>query len=105
MMIKAYVNYPNPHITAHQDMTCGSIQKMKKDDQRYIRINIFTMTSELSKFSNKGYVFAAHPGANDMWLEIDFENLDFEMAILDYINVLIGKHYSPFTNITIEKHC
>ncbi len=104
-MIKAYVNYPNPHITVHQAPSCGNIQKMRKDGQRYIRINLLTISGELSKFSNKEYIFAAHPGANDMWLEIDFEILDFEIAVLNYIGILIGRHYSPFTNITIEKHC
>jgi len=103
-MIKAYVNYPNPHITAHQELSCGDIQKMRKADQRYIIINMSTISGEIRKFSNKEYVFAAHPGANDMWLEIDFENLNFERALLDYIHILIGKYYSPFVDITIEKH-
>jgi hypothetical protein len=104
-MIKAYVNYPNPHITVHQDLSCEEIQKMNKPDQRYVRINIATISVELEMFDNKEYIFAAHPGANDMWLEIDFSDSEFENAVLEYIRRSIGRHYSPFSRVVVESHC
>lgn len=104
-MLKAYVNYPNPHITAHRDLSCGSIQKMRKPDQRYVRIYIATISAELKRFSNKEYTFAAHSGANDMWIEIDFDDPDFETAVLEHIRRSTGRYYSPFSNIAVDYHC
>ena len=104
-MLKAYVNYPNPNITVHRELSCGSIQKNEKRDQRYIRVNISTISKELRSFANKDYNFDANRDSNDMWLEIDFGDPDFESSVLEHIRSLIGKHYTPFANITIDYHC
>lgn len=31
-MIRAYLNYPNPHVTLHGDPGCQEVHKMKKLD-------------------------------------------------------------------------
>jgi hypothetical protein len=104
-MIKAYINYPNPHITVHSDSACGNIKSQNKPDQRYCRINSRTISDELKKFQKHEYRFGATPSNNDIWLEIDFENQAFEMAIVEYVCHLLGKHYSPFARVKPERHC
>jgi hypothetical protein len=104
-MIKAYINYPNPHITAHFDLNCGNIKAQHKTNQRNIRINIITITQELQNFRDKKYTFAANPEHNDMWLEIDFHNREFELAVLNYVCHLIGRHYRPLAGIRPNIHC
>jgi hypothetical protein len=42
---------------------------------------------------------------NDMWLEIDIGNLDFERAIVDYVQIVLAQHYFPFANIKVDQHC
>ncbi len=37
--MKAYLNYPNPHMTLHSDSTCAEIGKMQKAGQRDVTIN------------------------------------------------------------------
>lgn len=103
-MIKAYINYPNPHVTAHLNPDCASIQSQKKKDQRYRRINIGTLSSELKKFQTKEHRFGTFPH-NDMWLEIDFWDQKFELAVLEYICHLLGKVYKPFKNVKPNVHC
>lgn len=103
-MLKAYINYPEPHVTAHFDLGCGKIQSQNKEDQRYLRIKIDTLSAELNKFKNKEYRFGTFP-YNDMWLEIDFQNHTFELAVLEYINFLLGKKYNPFKNVKPTVHC
>jgi hypothetical protein len=104
-MLKAYVNYPNPRLTIHTDLSCGDIQKMKKPGQRQVRIDLISASGELQRFQSKGYPFAANPAGNDMWLEVDFGDADFESAVVGYVQRLIGAHYSPLARIVIDRHC
>jgi hypothetical protein len=104
-MLTAYINYPNPHITAHFNPNCGNIRSHRKTNQRYIRLNTATISAELSKFQTKAYRFAADQQHNDIWLEIDFQDRDFELSVLDYIGKCLGKYYKPFQNIQPKVHC
>jgi hypothetical protein len=104
-MIKAYINYPNPHVTAHCDPNCGNIQAQHKSHQRYLLINTAMVSAELQNFRDKKYTFAANPQGNDMWLEIDFHDQNFEQAVLEHICRLIGNYYKPFEGIEPKTHC
>ena len=104
-MLKAYVNYPNPKVRVHRNPECGAIQMMGKPDQRLVRIAPETISTELGRFSRKEYTFATNPAGNDMWLEIDFGDAEFESAVLGYIHRLIARHYTPFARVEITDHC
>jgi len=104
-MIQVYINYPNPKIVVHSNGTCNLIGMHKKPGQRRIRLNIASLSGELQKFDQKVYVFGAYPAANDMWIEVDFSDAAFELAVLAYIQVLIGRHYLPLAGATIDTHC
>lgn len=49
--------------------------------------------------------FSSRAGLNDMWLEIDFNDSEFEMAVIRYIHHLLGRYYKPFQASQIEIHC
>ena len=49
-MLKAYINYPEPHVTAYFYPGCGKIQSQNKEDQRYYIINIENLSANLKKF-------------------------------------------------------
>jgi len=104
-MMKAYINYPEPHITAHYDPNCGKVQAHHKFNQRYRRINITTISLELKNFRNKKHAFSTNTAYNDMWLEIDFNDRDYELAVLNDICRLLGTHYRPFAGKTPTIHC
>ena len=104
-MLMVYMNYPAPRITVHHDLTCGAIQKMAKTGQRRVRIAPETITVEFARFSRKEYTFAANQDENDMWLEIDFDDAEFERAVLKYIHCLIGANYTPLARVEIATHC
>jgi hypothetical protein len=104
-MIKVLINYPNPHIAIHANFNCGYIQCQNKSNQRYIIINPETISIELQNFLNKFYDFGATPENNDMWLEIDFQDRDFELSMVNFIHRIISKNYSPFSKITPKIHC
>ena len=104
-MLKVYINYPNPHVTVHSDAECSTIQKQHKQNQRFIRLNVTTISSELKLFETKGYQFGAHRKINDMWCEIDFSDKKYELAVIESIRKLLAEHYKPFKRAEIDKHC
>jgi hypothetical protein len=104
-MLSVYINYPNPKVSVHHDPSCGAIQKMGKQDQRHIRIDQKTISAELGRFAAKEHTFASNPEGNDMWLEIDFGDANFEAAVLNYVHRLIGQHYSPLAGVAVQNHC
>jgi len=104
-MLKAYLNYPNPKVSTHRDPTCGAIGKMQKGGQRRVRINPTTLSSEIQGFARKEYRFASDATANDMWIELDFGDAEFERAVLAYIHRLVSRHCTRFGEVSIEHHC
>ena len=104
-MLQVYINYPNPHISAHGSISCGDIKKMRKSGQRHVIIDISSIATELQKFSTKQYAFAAAASLNDLWLSVDFQNSPFEMAVVEYIQQLIGEHYRPLAGVAVQRHC
>jgi len=104
-MTKVYVNYPNPKFSIHHDPLCTEVRKMGKTDQRHIRIDIDSVSTELGRFANKKYTFNSNARSNDMWLDIEFGDADFEKSVLKYVRRLIGKHYAPLGKAKLTTHC
>jgi hypothetical protein len=104
-MLKAYINYPNPHISVHGDPTCSEIRKQQKSSQREVRIDVNTISNELEKFVAEDFRFGASAALNDMWLAIDFGDPQFELAVVKYIQREVGKHYKPLAGAKLETHC
>ncbi len=104
-MIKAYINYPNTHISLHWDVTCSTIEQHQKEGQRTIPLDIDSLSQELKRFAEKYYRFGSDPRNNDMYLEVDFGDPSFERAVVEYIRKLLSKHYSPFSRVVLEDHC
>jgi len=104
-MVKAYLNYPNSRVSAHTDISCGEIRKMRKPGQRTIRFDPTTFSCEIARFIHKEHPFASQQEYNDMWLEIDFGDTGFELAVLRYVHGLLGDRYKPFADARFEIHC
>ncbi len=104
-MLAGYLNYPNSQVTAHGDMSCGDIRKMHKVGQRNIRIDPSTFTDEIQRFIQGEHRFASEPQLNDMWVNLDFDDWDFELALFDFIHRLVRDKYKPFRNVARTVHC
>lgn len=104
-MVKVYFNYPTSRVTAHRNPVCSSIQVMKRPSQRICHINVATFSAELKKFIDKRYRFKSEGGLNDMWIEINFSDDDFEIAIARYILRILAQHYEPFYKSKLKFHC
>jgi hypothetical protein len=104
-MLKAYINYPNPHITIHGNASCSAIQQQHKKDQRVVRLDIGSLSKELNRLAMKEYQFGAQAETNDMWLELNLGDNKFERAIMDYVRILLSQHYKPFSRAKVDEHC
>jgi hypothetical protein len=104
-MMKAYLNHPNSKVRAHYDLSCRQFQKMAKSNQRLVRINAGSISAELQRFIMQQHNFAPNADENDMWIELDFADAEFELALLGYLLQLVGNRYKRLAAITIERHC
>lgn len=95
-MIKVYINYPNPHCSIYTNINDQEIQKHHVSNQRKLKLNIETFQQIMSEFIQKRFDFRAEQGFNDVWLEIDFNDLGFEISIVNYILLQLGRKYLPF---------
>ena len=103
-MITVYFNYPMKKIKVHCNPSCSSIQKNQKKSQRRISISLQNLSVELQKFGQGKYSFASKAENNDMWVEVNCQDEQFERAILSYIHRLLGKRYKPFADIKLTEH-
>lgn len=100
-MIAVYYNYPNNGFTIHKNCSVLECQTHGKTDQRVLYINIDTTSERLKNFQSQEHKFRSVQELNDMWLEIDFGNNTFEIAIAEYILFLLGTQYKPFHNVML----
>jgi hypothetical protein len=103
-MQMAYFNYPNPRIMIHSDPACSEVLKQDKPNPRIIILNPATISTELLKFASKEYHFAANTEGNDLWLDLDFQDPEFESALVRHIQTIIRRFYKPFERVIVEVH-
>ncbi len=104
-MVYIYLNYPNPRATLHSDLNCGFVPKPPSKGQRWIRVTPATFEQELAKFRDHEYVFRSEAKFNDMWLEVDFGDKEFERAVGDYLLRVLSTQYTPFSRVVVREHC
>lgn len=103
-MLDAYLNYPNSRVTAHGSK-CGHIQQARKAGQRRVLLSRSTIGTELQRFVDREHTFGAQAATNDMWLTVDFNDLEFEAAVVHHIHRLLGARYKRFRDCRLEWHC
>jgi hypothetical protein len=104
-MLSVYLNYPMSRVSAHHNPDCEHIRVHRKPEQRIRRIDMANVSLELEMFRDKQHRFESTSQWNDMWLEIDFHDRDFEEAVAHYVQQLLGKHYKRFAEASVSIHC
>ena len=103
-MLQVYLNYPNSRISIHNNAACGTIKQMRKPDQREVKIDLGSLTTELAAFKSE-YSFASEASHNDMWVTVEMQDQSFETSIIAYVKKLLGARYKRFRDAGIEEHC
>lgn len=104
-MIWANINYPNPHVTIHENPMCAQIMCHRKQGVRLVSLTPETLSVELMKFESKSYGFGASKENNDMWLKVDFSNLEIEKGVVRDVIHYLGRHYRPLSTLEAATHC
>lgn len=103
--MQVYINYPNPHITIHQDVNCGQIQMHNIQNQRQFRVRMSNLRSTLKDFQNNKHLFKAEQFYNDMWLDISLDTIDQEIGLIHVLQAILGQKYSPLADAPVNRHC
>lgn len=103
--MKAYLNYPNPRMTLHGNSTCTEIGKMQKVGQRDVPISRASFTQALNQLTGSGFRLGAQAPVNDVWLTINFDDLQFEEAVARYVHRLLAQRYSRLRAAPVKRHC
>lgn len=104
-MTKAYLNYPNPHMTLHGDPMCAEIGKMQKVGQRDLTITPASFTQAVGQLAGDGFQLGAQAQVNDVWFTINFDDVEFEEATARYVHRLLSQRYSRLRDAPIHRHC
>lgn len=102
-MIHAYVNSPAARGSLHRVSTCNEIRKHRKEHQRRLRIDVASFAASLTTLAEMP--FRAEAGFNDLWLEIDFSDQAFEVAVAEFVVRRLGTRYSRVASIELTPHC
>ena len=101
-MIKAILNNPNLIKRVHRNLNCGFAPTPINND-RYFIINMDNLGIEIQRLREVQFGNEAH--INHLHLEINFNNEEFELAVLKYLCSIIEIRYHNFSNANIDIHC
>ena len=104
-MIKAYINYNDPSITIHKNPLCDKANVGPEERIRHVMLNPDFLSKEHNRFKNNKHRFTDETYMGDMWLIFDFQDAEFEIALLNYLKKLIGQNNSTIKNCNTQEHC
>lgn len=104
-MIKAYINYPDAHVTIHQNPNCAHAQSKSGENQRHVLLNADSLSDELHKFRSGEHRFGSSAAINDLWLILDFQDPEFEKALVGHVKRILGRRYDPLESCDLQLHC
>ena len=103
--MKAYTNRQEARITIHKFDLCEDAKVGPDEKIRHVLLNPGSISKELDRFRNNKHPFSEEPYMNDMWLIFDFQDGEFEVALMKYIMKLIGFSDTTIGNSEMHVHC
>lgn len=94
-MTSIYIDYPVPHFSLRRDQRSEDRYRRAKENRRLVEFTPETFSAAIAPFVNGEVRFASEAALNDLWLDLDFGDYEFEEAIGRYIQRLLGKRYRP----------
>ena len=100
-----YINYPEPHFTAHHNPSCPRIRMHGKPGQRVRRVTIPTLDDLLSEVMHGRLRFASERAFNDLWVEVRLDTPGQEIGLVHVLQAMLGRRYRPLAHAPIAEHC
>ena len=61
-----------------------------------------TFSTEIKAFVDREVPFAANAELNDLWLDVDFDDEEFEHSVAMYVKRLLGQRYRPIAEAPVR---
>jgi hypothetical protein len=103
--MQVYMNYPNAHITIHEDESCPLVRMHEKEQQRRVKIRPDNREVALSEFEHQHYEFRAEKALNDLWLDVALGSREAEIGLVREIQRILGRRYSRLASAMVNVHC
>ena len=103
--MKAYISYGEERIAVHRFADCELAKVGPGEKIRHVLLNQDSISRELGRFRNMKHQFSEKAGMGDMWLIFDFQDAEFEMALLKHVQKLVGISNARIGNSAIDVHC
>jgi len=103
--MQVYINYPNPHITVHKNVSCQQIRMHQKGGQRVVKVDETNLKNVVDSFIDNTYNFKAEAQWNDLWLDISLSTPEQEIGLVHQIQAILGQRYKPLSKAPISIHC
>ena len=97
-MTSIYIDYPIPSFTPKHGVPAEARRVHHKENQRVIKIDARNFSSEIQPFILKQMKFESKAGLSDLYVEIDFDDEQFEMETGKFIQRLLGQRYKPLAD-------
>jgi len=94
-MTSVYIDYPIPHFSVRQNETSATRFRRDTPHRRFFEINISTFSAVMTLFASGEVHFTSKAGFNDIWIDVDFDSLEFEEAVIRYVQEILGRRYKP----------
>ena len=109
-MMRVYLNYPNAEIILHTNAVCTEGSAAASSRTRQVDISPTNLSQELQRFINGQVIFSdltygREAQQRDLWLNLQFNDPQFELALLGYIRRLLGQRYDRFLSCKVTIHC
>ena len=104
-MIKAYINYIDQSVTIHKNPHCDEAKAGPDEKIRHVMLNPDFLSKEHDLFRKNKHRFSDEPFMGDMWLMFDFQDTEFEIALLRYLKQLIGRNNNIIKVCKTQEHC
>ena len=104
-MTRAYVNYPNAKVRLHGKAGCGHVQQARKTGQRLVTVDLGSLSAELARFAQRQHAFGSSSVNNDMWIEVNVGDAEFERAVVAFIHRSLANRYQRLAAAVEEIHC
>ena len=100
-MINVLVDSKAKRMTIHRREACTGVTGVEiKADDLSLKLDVTNVSSALKKLQDGDY------GEGRMWLEIDFGDVLFEHAMVQYVRTILSPDYEKFSfNRSIGWHC
>lgn len=104
-MIKAYIDCNDASITVHRNSLCEKANVGPDKKVRHVMLNPDFLSKELDRFRSGKHRFADERYMNDMWIILDFQDKEFEIAVVNHLKKVIGLSHSALKDCRIQEHC